>query len=169
MLGTTHTSQIFEGLPGHSGQAPRGRRLLGALWVATLVALALGGCQRQKTRDCAQFVTSVNDVLTAIDRHISEVDGGELTNVEDMRKLAGYYDTLADRIGKLDLSTPELVKQAQSYRVMVKTAARTAKLVADALAAEDLEKALSAQNQFTTVVADEDKVVQRINAFCAAP
>ncbi len=51
---------------------------------------------------------------------------------------------------------------------MVATAATAANAVADALAAEDLEKALAAQNQFTSVVSEEDRVVQRINAYCAA-
>jgi hypothetical protein len=51
---------------------------------------------------------------------------------------------------------------------MVTTAASAANAVADALAAEDFEKALAAQNQFTAVVTEEDRVVQRINAFCAA-
>ena len=133
-----------------------------------LAMLACVACRGQRSRDCEMFVTSVNEVLSEIDRHISHVDGGELTNISDMRKLASLYQTLAERINQMRLTTPELVRESQSYRAMVKTAANAANQVADALTAEDLEKALVAQNQFSTVVAEEDKVVQRINGFCAA-
>ena len=136
-------------------------------WLLAL-AFACTACREQRSRDCEVFVTSVNGVLAEIDRHVTHVDGGELTNVSDMRKLASLYQTLAERISQMRLSTPELVRESQSYRTMVKTAANAANQVADALAAEDLEKALVAQNQFSTVVAEEDKVVQRINGFCAA-
>jgi len=135
---------------------------------ALLAALACVACRGQRSRDCEVFVTSVNSVLSEIDRHIMHVDGGEMTNVGDMRRLATLYLTLADRIERMHLSTPELVGESQSYRDMVRTAARAANQVADALAAEDLEKALAAQNQFSAVVEQEDRVVQRINSFCAA-
>jgi len=139
-----------------------------AFRLSLVVGLACVSCRGQRSRDCEVFVTSVNGVLAEIDRHVTQVDGGELTNVSDMRKLASLYQTLADKINHMSLSTPELVRESQAYLVMVKTAANAANHVADALAAEDLEKALAAQNQFTTVVAEEDKVVQRINGFCAA-
>jgi hypothetical protein len=125
------------------------------------------GCRGQRSRDCEILVTSVNGVLSAIDRHITQVDGGELTNVNDMRELARLYQTLADKINHMQLATPELVRESQAYRAMVNAAATAANQVADALAAEDLDKALVAQNQFTAVVAEEDKVVQRINGYCA--
>jgi uncharacterized protein YukE len=131
------------------------------------VAVAQLGCRRQRSRDCERFVTSVNDVLAAIDRHIGQVDGGELTNIDDMRKLAHLYETLSDRINHMGLRTPELDREARSYQGMVKTAAQAAHQVADALASEDVEKALTAQKQFSSVVAEEDKVVQRINGLCA--
>ena len=91
-----------------------------------------------------------------------------MTNLNDMRELARLYLSLADKIAHMNLTTPELARESQAYLAMVKTAANAANQVADALAAEDLEKALVAQNQFTAVVAQEDKVVQRINGFCAA-
>ena len=125
-------------------------------------------CRSERSRDCETFVTSVNGVLKAIDRHITQVDGGELTNVNDMRELARLYQTLDERINQMRLTTPELTRESQAYRTMVNTAASAAIQVADALAAEDLEKALVAQNQFARVVAEEDKVVKRINGFCAA-
>jgi len=81
--------------------------------------------------------------------------------------LAALYETLGQRIAQMRLSTPELAREAQSYQTMVKSAAGAATAVADALVAEDLEKALAAQNRFTALVTEEDKVVQRINAFCA--
>jgi len=139
-----------------------------SLWLGLSVALVCVACRGQRSRDCEVFVTSVNGVLSAIDRHVAHVDGGELTNISDMRKLAGLYLSLADRIDQMHLTTPELVRESKSYQSMVRTAANAANQVADALAAEDLEKALSAQNQFSTVVAEEEKVVQRINGFCAA-
>jgi hypothetical protein len=138
------------------------------LMLALVISFGASACRGQRSRDCEQFVTSVNGVLAEIDRHISQLDGGELTNVADMRKLASLYQTLAEKISHMNLATPELTKDSQSYRSMVATAATAANAVADALAAEDLEKALAAQNQFTSVVAEEDRVVQRINGFCAA-
>ena len=145
------------------------KQTLRALALAAGLAAALQGesCRATRGQDCERFVTSVNDVLSAIDKHIAEVDGGELTNVDDMRKLAALYETLGQRIAQMRLSTPELAREAQSYQTMVKSAAGAATAVADALVAEDLEKALAAQNRFTALVTEEDKVVQRINAFCA--
>ncbi len=135
---------------------------------AGLVAAALSvSCRANQGQDCERFVTSVNDVLSAIDKHITAVDGGELTNIEDMRKLAALYETLGQRIALLRLTTPELLREAQIYQTMVKSAAGAAIAVADALVAEDLEKALVAQNRFTALVTEEDKVVRRINALCA--
>ena len=133
------------------------------------VALAHGvvGCRASRSQDCERFVTSVNEVLSQIDRHIAAVDGGELTNVNDMHTLASLYETLGQRIAQMHLETPELARDAQNYQSMVKMAARAATQVANALVADDLEKALTAQKQFTSLVAEEDKVVQRINAFCA--
>jgi len=138
------------------------------LMLAMVFSVGLGACRKQRTRDCELFVTSVNGVLSEIDRHISQLDGGELTNVSDMRKLAGLYQILAERISLMKLTAPELVRESRSYQTMVASAAAAANAVADALAAEDLEKALAAQNQFTSVVTEEDRVVQRINGFCAA-
>ena len=138
------------------------------LVLAVVLTLAPSACRGQRNRDCELFVTSVNGVLSEIDRHVSQLDGGELTNLADMRKLAALYQALAEKISHMNLVTPELAKESQAYRSMVTTAAAAANAVADALAAEDLEKALAAQNQFTAVVSQEDHVVQRINAFCAA-
>lgn len=132
-----------------------------------VAALTLAGCRASRSQDCERFVTSVNEVLAAIDQHVGAVDGGELTNVNDMRKLAGLYETLGQRIEAMQLSTPELARDAKSYQSMVKLAAAAATQVANALVADDLEKALTAQHQFTALVAEEDKVVQRINEFCA--
>ena len=140
----------------------------GVLCFALSFALLGVACRAERTRDCETFVTSVNGVLSAIDRHISQVDGGEMTNLNDMRELARLYLSLAEKIDHMNLVTPELIRESRAYLTMVRTAAHAANQVADALAAEDLEKALVAQNQFTAVVADEDKVVQRINGFCAA-
>lgn len=134
---------------------------------AIVVALSLTlGCRASKTQDCEGFVTSVNDVLAAIDHHINAVDGGELTSVEDMRKLAALYQTLGHRIAQMRINSPELKREATAYQTMVNSAANAALQVADALVAEDLEKALAAQNNFTALVTQEDQVVQRINAFC---
>jgi len=134
------------------------------------LALILGpiSCRGQRNRDCELFVTSVNSVLSEIDRHVSQLDGGDSTNVADMRRLASLYLTLAETIAHMKLTTPEIVRESQTYQKMVRTAAAAANAVADALATEDLEKALAAQNQFSTVVKEEDQVVQRINGFCAA-
>lgn len=128
---------------------------------------AICGCKAERSRDCENLVTSLNTVLSAIDRHVSARDGGPITNVEDMRKLASLYGQLADRIAQTKLTEPELLKQAQEYRAMVKAAGAAAAQVADAVAQENLEKAMAAQNQFTALVSKEDQVVQRINTICA--
>lgn len=125
------------------------------------------GCRASRSQDCERFVTAVNEVLSKIDQHIAAVDGGELTNVKDMHTLASLYEALGQRITQMRLETPELARDAQSYQAMVNMAADAATRVANALVADDLEKALAAQKQFTTLVAEEDQVVQRINAFCA--
>jgi|GEM_PF-2710633 len=137
---------------------------LQALLVCTVVLL---GCRASRSQDCERFVTSVNEVLAEIDRHVGNVDGGELTNVDDMRTLARLYGLLGQRIGQMRLATPELERDAKSYQEMVKLAAAAATQVANALVEEDFEKALAAQHHFSALIAEEDKVVRRINAFCA--
>ena len=149
-------------------EAMRKQAIGKTLVLALVLSLGVSGCRKQRSRDCEQFVTSVNGVLAEIDRHVSQLDGGELTNVADMRKLASLYQTLAEKIAHMNLLTPELARESQSYRTMVTKAATAANAVADALAAEDIERALSAQNQFASVVTEEDRVVQRINGYCAA-
>jgi hypothetical protein len=142
-------------------------RCLRAAAAVIVCAVALAGCRASRSQDCERFVTSVNEVLSEIDRHVAAVDGGELTNVNDMRTLAGLYETLGHRIENMRLSTPELARDARSYQSMVRLAAAAATQVANALVADELEKALIAQQQFTALVAEEDKVVQRINELCA--
>ena len=147
----------------------RSTRLLRVFVGCLALGLAHGaiGCRASRSQDCERFVTSVNEVLSQIDQHIAAVDGGELTNINDMHTLASLYETLGQRIAQMHLETPELARDAQNYQSMVKMAARAATQVANALVADDFEKALTAQKQFTSLVAEEDKVVQRINAFCA--
>jgi hypothetical protein len=129
-------------------------------------ALCVTGCHASRSQDCERFVTSVNEVLSQIDKHVSAQDGGDITNVNDMRKLASLYETLGERIANMHLSNPDLVRDANSYHAMVKMAAIAATQVANALSVDDLEKALAAQRQFTALVAEEDAVVRRINGFC---
>lgn len=167
MTSTAKACVILRSVRGPSRYHFRRLRQTVAFGLVLGIAASQLGCRRQRSLDCERFVTSVNDVLSAIDRHISQVDGGELTNVDDMRKLAHLYETLSDRINHMGLSTPELDREARSYQGMVKIAAQAAHQVADALASEDVEKALTAQKQFSSVVAEEDKVVQRINGLCA--
>ena len=160
----------LERLPKQSThRSTRAGSLLRVFLGCLALALAHGvvGCRASRSQDCERFVTSVNEVLSQIDRQVAAVDGGELTNVNDMHTLASLYETLGQRIAQMHLETPELDRDAQNYQSMVKMAARAATQVANALVADDLEKALAAQKQFTSLVAEEDKVVQRINAFCA--
>jgi hypothetical protein len=160
----------LEKLPKQCTHQATSSVLLRRVFVGCLgLTLAHGAisCRASRSQDCERFVTSVNEVLSQIDRHIAAVDGGELTNVNDMHTLASLYESLGQRIAQMHLETPALDREAQSYQSMVKMAAQAAKQVANALVADDLEKALAAQKQFTTLVAEEDKVVQRINAFCA--
>ena len=167
MTSSAKACVILGSVPGPSRYHSQRLRKAVAVALVLCVAVAQLGCHRERSRDCERFVTSVNDVLSAIDRHISQVDGGELTNIADMRKLGHLYETLSDRINHMGLSTPELDQDARSYQRMVNLAAQAAHQVADALASEDFEKALTAQKQFSAVVAEENKVVQRINGLCA--
>jgi hypothetical protein len=159
-----------ESLPKPSNQRSTSAVVLLRVFVGCLglgLAQVAVGCRASRSQDCERLVTSVNEVLSRIDRHIAAVDGGELTNVNDMHTLASLYETLGQRIAQMHLDTPELAREAQLYQAMVKSAAEAATLVANALVADDLEKALAAQSHFTALVAEEDKVVQRINTYCA--
>jgi hypothetical protein len=141
----------------------RGRALL-----LTMIAwLALSGCNRaRKAEECSRFIDKVNGALRQIEHNTQTEAQDDSAAVAEMRRLADQYDTLANDVGALKISSRELRAQALEYRRMANSAASAARHVATAVESKDIQEATDAQNAFDQIVKQEDQLVARINDFC---
>lgn len=129
--------------------------------------LALGGCTKfKRTKECNAFIDKVNAALKEIEKRPAAAQADEGAAVSEMRELAKLYEQLAKDITALAVTNEELAKHATEYQQMATKAAATARQVADAFEANDVEKATVAQKQFDAIVKQEDQLVSSINGLC---
>jgi predicted nucleic acid-binding Zn-ribbon protein len=78
-----------------------------------------------------------------------------------------------DEVGKLSekvaLTTPELQKLSQRYVELTKYLATTARELAEAVDAVDVEKSTKLQGRMEEIVKKEDPLVEELNKFCQTP
>ena len=127
---------------------------------------AVGGCRNPRNDECRAFVYAVNARLAEIDQATAQAPNGHDVNPSDMRHLADLYQKLADKTDALPISSTELQNLRSQYRAMVLDSARLARSIADSLDAKNIEAAMKAHEQFSSVVSREDELVSRVNAFC---
>jgi hypothetical protein len=136
------------------------------------LALAIGvasGCRNPRNDECRAFVYAVNARLAEIDHATAEGSDAHSVNSSDMRRLADLYQKLADKTDAIAISSTELQNLRGQYRAMVLDSARLARGIADSLDAKNIEAAMKAHEQFSSVVSREDELVTRVNSFCRNP
>ncbi len=134
-----------------------------------MLVLALAACgPKKKTEECQAFVGAINEGVDKIYKTMSGApDAGE--SVAELRALASEMDNVTKQIEKVALSTPELQKLAQRYQELGKDVAASARELADATDAVDVEKINKLQTRMEEAVKREDPLIDDLNKFCQTP
>ncbi|MEZ4219575.1 MAG: hypothetical protein R3B13_01520 [Polyangiaceae bacterium] len=135
-----------------------------------LLCLSLTGCGKiKKTKECAAFIDKVNASLKVIEQHTNTSGKDDAKAVADMKKLGELYETLANDVGGIEITTGDLKTHVDEYKGMATKAAGAARQVAEAIETKNPDKAATAQKEFDAIVKQEDELVNKINTFCQAP
>jgi hypothetical protein len=116
-------------------------------------------------RECVTFVDTINAVLVEIERLTKRRDASD-DGKRDLEQLSALYEKLHQRVTRLELEAKELRAFASEYLRMIRKVQKSLKVVVEALDREDVARAEKAQVDFLEIVALEDDLVDRINAFC---
>ncbi|MBM4359972.1 MAG: hypothetical protein FJ096_17855 [Deltaproteobacteria bacterium] len=139
-------------------------------WLMCMLAVgALAGCgPKKKIAECQAFVTSINEGVDRIHKAMgAPPEAGQ--SVAELRSLATEMDGVGKQTEKVALSLPELQKFSQRYLELTKDIATTARELADAVDAVDVEKSTKLQARMDEIVKKEDPLVEELNRFCLAP
>lgn len=147
------------------------RRTFPGAWLPILgFAVALvGGCgPKQKIAECQSFVTSINDGVDRIHKAMGATpEAGQ--SVAELRALATEMEAVGKQSESVTLSIPELQKFSQRYVELTKDIATTARELADAVDAVDVEKSNKLQARMDEIVKKEDPLIEELNRFCLTP
>jgi hypothetical protein len=139
------------------------------LVLLALLSTTIGCGKFRKTKECNAFIDKVNGSVKEIER-LSAAKGEDDAQIAgNMRKIGELWDTLAKDVGAIDITTPDLKKNATEYQGMCTRAATTARAVATALENKNADQGVAAQKEFDKVVKEEDELVNKINTYCQAP
>ncbi len=116
-------------------------------------------------RECVTFVDTINAVLVEIERLTKRRDASD-DGKRDLEQLSALYEKLHQRVTRLELEAKELRAFASEYLAMIRKVQKSLEVVMEALEREDIARAEKAQADFLELVALEDDLVDRINAFC---
>jgi hypothetical protein len=135
-----------------------------ALPVVLLVAaFPLLGCGPvRKIKECGKVTGTINDGVTKAKAAVGSGPAGPA----ELRKIAEVYDGLAADMGKIEVTTPEVKKEADEYQTMAREVARAAREAAAATESRDKPKVVAARADFDKVRKQEEDVVGRINTVC---
>jgi hypothetical protein len=121
----------------------------------------------EKTRQCNALIEVINQAIRDLER--IQRDDSDPSGISDLRAMAAALDRVVAAASGVRLSIPELRKASQDYQEMSTTAARAARIMADAAEARDRAGVEAAQTILQEAVAREDPLVDRLNAFCKEP
>ncbi len=126
-----------------------------------LAALLAAGCASPKRDECRALSTMINTTADRIDKaQASPLDPSGLKALADaLEKSAGEADALK-------LTVPDLSKQAKAYGQLTRDVAKTARDMAAAGEANDIEKAKEASVAMEKLVGGEPKLVAEVNKLC---
>ena len=132
-------------------------------------ALLVAGCGGQKKiKECNALITVINSGVEKVQKGTSaSPDGG--TPVSDLRALADDMDGIVAEAGKLQVTIVELKKFATDYQTMTTEIAASARELATAVDAVDMEKLSAGQARMETAVSRETPLIDEINKFCQTP
>lgn len=131
--------------------------------VLVAAALALPGCASKKREECRALTTLINTGAERIDKAQAS-----LVDPTGLKALADVLDKSATEAGALPLTAPDLQKHAQSYAALVRDVAKTAREMAAAGEAGDVEKAKAAGAAMEKLVGDEPRLIGEVNKLCSA-
>jgi len=136
---------------------------------AIVLVVALAGCgPKKKVEECQAFVGSINEGVDRIHKTMGGTpDSGQ--SVAELRALATEMDEVGKLSEKVALTTPELQKLSQRYVELTKDLATTARELAEAVDAVDVEKSTKLQGRMEEIVKKEDPLVEELNKFCQTP
>ena len=141
----------------------------GALLPIVVGALLLGGCgDQKKIKECNALIAVINTGVEKVQKGTAaSPDGG--TPVSELRALADEMDAVVQDAAKLELSLAELKQLAQDYKAMTTEIAASARELAAAVDAVDMEKLSAGQARMEAAVKREDPLIDSINKFCQTP
>lgn len=138
-----------------------------------LALLAVGAAAtacgpKKKVEECKAFVAAVNEGVDRVHKAMGTTpEAGQ--SVTELRTLAAEMDAVGKQAEQVPLSLPELQKISQRYLELTKDIAMTARELADAVDAVDVEKSTKLQGRMDDVVKKEDPLIEELNRFCATP
>jgi hypothetical protein len=135
---------------------------------SVLAALKHAAASRQKTDECDALIQPINAAVDALEKSPSS----KAANADPSADLLHMAKVMDDAVRELDAKSPtipELVAGRAAYRKMAIDVAAAAREMAAAATAKDVAKITTAQAHLERATAQEDAIVNRINAFCQAP
>ena len=128
--------------------------------ILALCAL-LAGCGSAKRDECRSLTTAINVTADRIDKaQASALDPGGL------KSLADVLDQSAGEVDALKLTVPDLSTQAKAYAALTRDVAKTAREMAAAGEANDVEKAKAAGLAMEKAIGSEPKLIADVNKMC---
>lgn len=129
--------------------------------------LSLTGCGAvKKANECKALVSSINAGVTSLEAIGKGKSGNDSAVVGNLRKMADGYDKLSADTAKIEITTPELKKQATDYATLAKKSAQAARDFASAIEAKDAQKARTAEKEFDKLADEEGKLADAMNKTC---
>lgn len=129
--------------------------------LAALLTFSALGCASPKRDECRALSSMINTTADRIDKaQASPLDPSGL------KALAEVLEKSAGEADGLKLGVPDLAKQAKAYAALTRDVAKTARDMAAAGDANDLEKAKEASLAMEKLVGSEPKLVAEVNKLC---
>jgi len=134
-----------------------------APFVLSGLAWSLAGCARiDRIEECRALSRLVNPVLQSIDAERARAPETALT----YRSISMQYQALAGRVARVKSDTRRLAEATAEYEKLLREAATTARLFADALDAKDEVRLSAARTAATRAVKRETPLITRIEGVC---
>ena len=138
-----------------------------ALLLLVTASMAPAGCAPfKKASECKALVTSINTGVTALEAIGKGKSGNDTAVIGNLRKMADGYDKLSADTAKIEITTPELKRQASDYSTLAKKSAQAARDFASAIEAKDAQKARASEKDFDKLADEEGKLADGMNKTC---
>jgi len=139
------------------------QRVTKTAFVSLAAALLLAACGSPKREECRALSTVINTGADRIDKAQSS-----MLDPTGLEALADSLEKSATEAEAVKLTAEDLQKHAKDYASLVRDVAKTARAMAAAGKAGDLEKAKAANAEMEKLVGAEPKLIGELNKACAA-